>query len=115
MFISDILWKFAIRDHKTQCCNVHTLSQDDENRFLNSLCNTENPKCLQSYISASRNPVVANIKVQHAEFANTRLKLRVVIETKFIEKLREGDVETCVYQCLMNNNCGDLVLCLENG
>lgn len=115
MFISDFIWKFAFRDQKTQHYYTHPLSQDDENRFLNSLCNIKNPKCLQRFLSASRKPAVANINVKHAEFTNTHLKLSAVIETKLIELLREGDVETCIYLCLKNNNCEDLVLCLEDG
>lgn len=118
MFISDYIWKFAIKDQKTQKYYPHPLSQDDENRFLNSLCNIGNPKCLQRFLSASRKPAVANINVQHAKFTNTHLKLSAVIETKFIELLEllgEVDVVTCIYLCLKNNNCEDLVLCFEDG
>ena len=115
MLISDCVWKYAIQDQKTQRYHMDLLSKDDKNRFLNSLCNIENPKCLQKYLSSSSKPAVASIKVQHAEFTFPKLTLNIVIETKFIELLREGDVETCIYQCLKENNCDDLVLCFEDG
>lgn len=113
--IADYRWKFAIKDQKSANLRTQTLPKEREERILNALLNSENPNCLQKYISASKNPAVAKLKLKRAEFKYTHFLVTVATETGYIELLTENALETCVYQCLKENNCEDFFLRSEKG
>lgn len=116
----DCRWKIVLcaesTDLRTQGNPLYTLTEEDRNRFLKAIYDKSNPRCLQHFLLHSGKPALANLQLLNVEFtSDSHLKIIFVIETKYYELLQECDIETCVYQCLKENNCGDLLLCSERG
>lgn len=119
-FFVECYWIVVLRDEsgdpRTQGSPRYALTEEHKNSLLKAICEQNNPRCLQYILLESEKPEVANLKLHNAEFTSTgHLKLTLEIETRFFELLRENDVATCVYQCLKENNCENLVLCTERG
>lgn len=119
-FLVDCRWKFVLcaesTDLRTQGIPLYTLKEQDRNRFLKALYDKSNPRCLQHFLRDSGKPACANLKLHYVEFTSDGyLKIVFEIETQYYELLQGCDVEACVYQCLKENSCGDLLLCSEKG
>lgn len=118
--LADYVWRVVLKvdskDQRTQTCLQYTLTENDKNRFLSALVGKSNPRCLKQFLLKSKNPAAANLKLHNAEFMpDGRFRLTVETKTRNITLLQQYDVETCVYQCLKENNCWDLLLCTETG
>lgn len=116
--LADYVWRVVLKvdskDQRTQTCLQYTLPENDKTRFLGALVGESNPRCLKQFLLKSKNPAAANLKLLNAEFMPDGL-FRLTVETRNITLLQQCDVETCVYQCLKENNCWDLLLCTETG
>lgn len=118
--LADYVWRVVLKaeskDQRAQNSFQYTLTENDKNRFLKALVGESNPRCLKHFLLRSKNPAAANLKLCYAEFIpDERLKLSLETQTRNITLLQQYDVETCVYQCLKENNCCDLLLCTEKG
>lgn len=118
--MADYVWKVVLKvestDQRTQNSFQYTLTENDKNRFLKALVGESTPRCLKHFLLKSKNPAAANLKLHNAEFMfDGRLRLTLETQTRNITLLQQYDVETCVYQCLKENNCWDLLLCTEIG
>lgn len=118
--LADYVWRVVLKvdskDQRTQTCLQYSLTENDKNRFLSALVGKSNPRCLKQFLLKSKNPSAANLKLHNAEFMpDGRFRLTVETKTRNITLLQQYDVETCVYQCLKENNCWDLLLCTETG
>lgn len=116
----DYVWRVVLKvdskDQRKQTCLQYTLTEKDKNRFLGALVGEGNPRCLKQFLLKSKNPAAANLNLHNAEFMpGGRFRLTVETQTRNITLLQQYDVETCVYQCLKENNCWDLLLCTETG
>lgn len=118
--MADYVWKVVLKvesaDQRTRNSFQYTLTENDKNRFLKALVGESTPRCLKHFLLKSKNPAAANLKLHNAEFMpDGRLRLTLETQTRNITLLQQYDVETCVYQCLKENNCWDLLLCTEKG
>lgn len=118
--LADYVWNVVLKvestDQRTQNSFQYTLTENDKNRFLKALVGKSNPRCLKHFLLKSKNPAAVDLKLHNAEFMpDGRLMLTFETETRNITLLQQYDVETCVYQCLKENNCWDLLLCTEKG
>lgn len=118
--MADYVWRVVLKvdskDQRTQTCLQNTLTENDKNRFLGALVGESNPRCFTQFLLKSKNTAAANLKLLNAEFMpDGRFKLTVETQTRNITLLQQYDVETCVHQCLKENNCWDLLLCTETG
>lgn len=113
--LADYVWRVVLKvESKEQ--RTHILTENDKNRVLIALVGESNPRCLKHFLSKSKNPAAANLKLHNADFMlDGRLRLAFETQTRNIELIQQYDVETCVYQCLKENNCWDLFLCTEKG
>lgn len=112
-FISDFYWKIAQIDGTGHL--RYTLKEEDHMRFSSAIDGKGNSRSLQSFFSNSKKTAVAELKLVETNVTEKDLRITLQIETKFLEMLKENDLETCVYQCLRENNCGDILLCTETG
>lgn len=111
-----VVLKVESKDQRTQNSFQYTVTENDKNRFLKALVDDSNPRCLEHFLLKSKNPAAANLKPRNAEFMpNGKLSLTLETQTRNITLLQQYDVETCVYQCLNENNFWDLLLCTEKG
>lgn len=119
-FLVESYWKVVLCveswDTRTQGSPRCALTKEHKNSVLKTICERNNPRCLQYILLESEKPAVANLKLHDAKFTSTgNLNLTLEIETRHFELLRENDVETCVHQCLKENKCENFVLCNERG
>lgn len=118
-FISDSYWKIAQIDgtgHQSSSPPLRfTLKEEDQMRFSSAIDGKGNSRSLQSFFSNSRKTAVSELKLVETNVTEKDLRITLQIETKFLEMLKENDLETCVYQCLRENDCGDILLCTETG
>jgi hypothetical protein len=117
--VLDSYWKIAQIDRTGhQSSNTplrYTLKEEDQKRLGSALDGGGNAGNLQSFLSTSRKPAVAKSKLLETRITEKDLRIILQIETKFVELLRPNDLETCIYQCLRENNCRDILLCTESG
>lgn len=118
--MTDYVWKIVLKveskDQRTEDSFQYILTENDKNRILNALVGESNPRCLEYFLLRSKNPAAANLKLNNAEIMpDGKLRLTLETQTRNITLLQQYDVETCVYQCLKDNNCLDLLLCTETG
>lgn len=116
----DYVWTVELKveseGQKSQSTIQYTLSENDENHFPQALVEENNPRCLQHFLLKSKKPAVRKLKLQNAKLLPDRkLSLTLGTQKKISTLLQQCDVETCVYQCLKENNCRDILLFTEKG
>lgn len=117
-FFADYDWKVVskVKSEDQRTHDSDKLTEDDKCRILTALLGEGNPRCLKHLLLNSKNQAVAKLKPQNAEFLpDDTLRLTLMMEKRNTALIRQDDVETCVYQCLKDNSCWDILLCTKKG